>query len=112
MGFSTATFTNLTANTKSANLLSGNVNEFVSEGGHVNFYAVTNASGIKLTVYADSDIIIDDQEITFIDSTLSLKKSDYMLDSIVVSPGSRLSCYVRETAGVSTTDGSIGVEVA
>jgi len=110
MGFSVARQDNLTANTKSANVFSGNVNEFVSDGGPVTFYAVASAAGIRATVYADQDIIIDDQEIPFIGITIA--KDQHMLDVIEVGPQTRLSVFLRETAGVSTTDILVGVEVA
>lgn len=108
MGYSTIRTDNLTANTKSANILAGDVNEFVSNGGQVNFYAVSSASGIKVTIYADGDIIMDDKEIVAIGTTLS--RIDHPLNSVVVESGTRLGIYLRETAGVSTTDILFGVE--
>jgi hypothetical protein len=108
MGYSTVRQDNLTANTKSANILAGDVNEFVSNGGQVTFYGVSSALGIKVTVYADGDIIIDDKEIIAINTTLL--KSDHMFDSVTVEPGTRLAVYLRETAGVSTSDTLFGVE--
>lgn len=108
MGYSTVRTDNLTANTKSSNILAGDVNEFVSNGGQVNFYGVTSAAGIKVTVYADGDLIIDDKEIIAIGTTLN--KSDHLFDSVVVEAGTRLGVFLRETAGVSTTDTLFGVE--
>ena len=66
MGYSTIRYDNLAANTKSSNILAGDVNEFQTESGMVNFYGVTSALGIRITVFADSDIIIDDKEIVAI----------------------------------------------
>lgn len=108
MAFSTVYTANLAALTKSANILAGDVNEFVSDGGNVNIYGVSTAIGIKITVYADSDLIIDDKEIPFIGQTLI--KSDHYFDSFTVEPGTRISIFLRETANVATSDIYVGVE--
>lgn len=109
MSYTTVNTTNISANTKSANILAGNVNEFVTALSQVNIYAVSSASGIKVTVLADSDVAIDDAEIVAIGT--SLDKSQHLLDSFVVMPGTRLSVFLRETANVSTTDILTGIEV-
>jgi hypothetical protein len=110
MGFSTVRTDNIPANTKSANILAGDVNEFVSNGGQVNIYGVSSASGVRITVFADSDIVIDDKEIVSLGTTLD--KSQHLFDSFVVEAGTRLSAFLRETAGVATTDILTGVEVS
>jgi len=108
MGFSTVYSANLSASTKTANVISGDVNEFVSNGGTVTIYAVSSAIGVKMSVFADSDLIIDDKEIPFIGTTLV--KKDHFLDSFEVEPGTRLSIFLRETAAAATTDVYTGVE--
>lgn len=94
--------TNLAANTKSANLLSGDINEFVAQNSLVNVYAVASASGVRLSMLADSDIAVDDKEIVAIGTTLD--KSQHLIDSFAVAAGTRLAATLRETAGVATTD--------
>jgi len=54
---------NLTASTRTSNILAGDVNEFVSVPSQVTIYAVSSAIGIKITVFADSDLLIDQKEI-------------------------------------------------
>lgn len=109
MSYTTVNTSNLAANTKSANILAGNVNEFVGSMSQVNVYAVSSASGIKLTVLADSDVAVDDAEIVSIGT--SLDKSQHLIDSFLVAPGTRLSVFLRETAGVATTDILTGIEI-
>lgn len=100
---------NLAASTKTANILSGDINEFVTQTSQVNIYAVSSATGVNISVYADTDIAIDDKEIPFIGTTLV--SSDQLLDSFVVMPGTRLAIFLRETAAVATTDVYTKVEV-
>lgn len=107
--FSTASVVNAAAYSKSANLLAGDINEFVSQDSIVNIYAVASASGIKITALADSDVAIDDKEIMAIGTTLD--KSQHLLDSFGVSAGTRLAITLRESANVATTDTLVGIEV-
>lgn len=100
---------NLTASTKTANILSGDVNEFVTQTSQVNVYQVSSATGVRCSVFADSDIAVDDKEIPFIGTTLV--SSDQLIDSFVVMAGTRLSIFLRETAAVATTDVYTKVEV-
>lgn len=75
----------------------------------MNVYAVSSAGGIRVATYADSDIAIDDKEIVSIGTTLD--KSQHLLDSFIVTSGTRLALFLRETAAAGTTDVLIGVEV-
>ena len=109
MSSSTIVITNQTANTKSANLLSGDINEFIADGGNVTIYAVASAAGLKLSLNADTDVVIDDKEIVAIGTTLN--NTDHYVDSFLVGPRTRLSLTARETAGVSTTDAQIKIVV-
>jgi len=109
MGSTTIRTDNLAANTKSANILAGDVNEFVGVTSQVNIYSIASAVGIRISVFADSDIAIDDKEIPNI--ATSLDKSAHLLDSFTVAAGTRLAVFLRETAGVATTDMLTGVEV-
>jgi len=93
---------NLTASTKTANLLAGDINEFVPYPAVVNVYAVSSAAGVNLSMLADSDVAIDDKEIITIGTTLN--KSDHLIDSFAVGAGTRLAATLRETAAAATTD--------
>lgn len=93
---------NLAANSKSTNLMSGDINEFVSYRAQINIYAVTSAVGANMTILADNDVVMDDKELNFIATTID--KSAHLIDSFVVNPGTRLAIFVRETAGVASTD--------
>lgn len=100
---------NLAASTKTANLLSGDINEFVTQRSMVNIYAVSSASGIRMTLLASSDVAIDDKEILPIGTSLLIP--DHLIDSIPVAAGTRLSLTLRETAAAATTDVLVAVDV-
>lgn len=109
MSYSMFNKANLTASTKTANILSGDINEFIGSVSQVNIYAVSSAIGVNISVMADSDVAIDDKEIIPIGTTLD--KSQHLLDSFTVGPGTRLAIFLRETAASATTDVLLGVEV-
>lgn len=100
---------NQTALTKSSNLLSGDVNEFVPYPALVRLTAVSSAIGMRLSVFADADLLVDDKEIPFIGTSLIDK--DHVIDEFEVEGGTRLAITGRETANVSTTDYYIAVEI-
>lgn len=100
---------NQAALSKTANLLSGDVNEFVPYDAEVKLRAVSSAIGIKLSVFADSDLIVDDKEIPYVGTTLIDK--DHVVDSFVVEGGTRLAVTARETANVATSDHYVSVEI-
>lgn len=100
---------NLSASTKTSNILAGDINEFVGVPSMVNIYAVESAAGIRISMFADSDIAIDDKEIPNIGTTID--SSAHLIDSFAVNGGTRLSLFLRETAAVATTDSLIKVEV-
>jgi len=100
---------NVTASTKTANLLSGDINEFIPYNAAVSIYCVSSASNVNLTVLADSDVLIDDKEIINIGTTLN--KSDHLVDSFNVAAGSRLALFLRETGAAGTQDVLTAVDV-
>jgi len=100
---------NPAALSKSANLLSGDTIEFVPYDATVRITSVASAIGMRLSIFADTDIIVDDKEIPFIGTTLIDK--DHLISEFSVEAGTRLSVTGRETANVATTDYYIGVEV-
>lgn len=101
--------TNLTANTKTGNILAGNINEFVSTRSRVQLATVASASGIRMTFIGGADVGIDDAEILAIGT--SLIYPDHVVDTYVVGGGTRMLLSLRETAGVSTTDILTSVDV-
>lgn len=100
---------NLAASTKSANIFAGDTIEFVPYDAIVRITAVSSAAGIRLTAYADTDVLMDDKEIPFIGTTLIDK--DHVIGEFSVEAGTRLSVFLRETAAVATTDIYVALEV-
>jgi len=109
MPYSTSNTVNLGANAKSANLLAGDINEFVPTRARVNVFAVSSAAGTNITILADSDVAVDDAEILAIGTTLD--KSQHLVDSFAVAAGTRLAITLRDTSGAATNDILVGVEV-
>jgi len=101
--------TNLSASTKTANILSGDINEFVPVRAMVTIAAVSSAVGVNINVTAASDVVIDDKEIVGIGTSLLVP--DHIIDQFPVGPGTRLSLTLRETAASATTDVLVSVEV-
>lgn len=102
---------NLSASTKTSNLLAGNIFEFtpMDEVSTVTIYGVSSAAGVNITVQADSDIIVDDQNLSFIGTTVLIP--DHLITSFDVNPGTRLVITLRETAAAATTDTRIAIDV-
>lgn len=75
----------------------------------VTVYAVSSASGIRMSLLADSDVAVDDKEIVGIGTSLLVP--DHIIDSFAVGPGTRLALTLRETANVSTTDILVAIDV-
>jgi len=100
---------NLTASTKTANVLAGDVNEFVPYDAIVTISTLSSAIGVRLSAFADSDLLVDDKEIPFIGTTLSM--TDHVLDQFEVSAGTRLAIFLRETAAAATTDVYTAIEI-
>lgn len=101
--------TNLAASTKTANILAGDINEFTTARSLVNVYAVSSAAGIRATILAGQDVVMDDKEIVAIGTTVSIP--DHLLTSFAVEPGTRLAIFLRETAAAATTDVPLIVDV-
>lgn len=100
---------NLAASARTTNVLSGDINEFIAQPSVINLYAISSASNVHVTMFADSDVAIDNKEIIAIGTTLN--KSDHLLDSFIVGAGTRLALFLDERGAVATTDVLLGVEV-
>ncbi len=102
---------NLAASTKTANLLAGDVNEFVPYDALVTVYGTMIATGIAISVFADSDLLVDDKQIVAIKTSVLLDTNSDVIDQFEVEAGTRLALYLRETAGVATTDGATAIDI-
>jgi len=100
---------NLTASAKTANILSGDVNEFVPYDASVTVYAVSSAIGVRISMFADSDLLIDDKEIPYIGT--SLDTSAHFIDQFSVNAGTRLALTLRETAASGVQDVYTAIDV-
>jgi len=102
---------NLTASTKTSNLLAGGIFEFTPQDGQstVTIHGVSSAAGVNMTIQADSDVLVDDQVLANIGTTALVP--DHLITSFDVEPGTRLVLTLRETAAAATTDTRILVDV-
>jgi len=100
---------NVPASSKTANILSGDVNEFVPYDATITVYAVTSAVGIRLSMFADADLLIDDKEIPYVGT--SLDTSAHFIDQFSVNAGTRLAMTLRETAASGALDVYTAVDV-
>lgn len=101
--------TNLAASTKTANILQGDINEFVPQNSAVSVYAISSATGVRMTILAGTDVVVDDKEITAIGTSLLIP--DHLRTSFMVRGGTRLAIFLRETAGAATTDVPMAIDV-
>lgn len=93
---------NIAANTRTANIIAGDPNEFLAYPALVTVYQVSSASSVRTSIYADTDVVVDDKEILAIGTTLDT--SAHLVAQFEVEAGTRLSVFLRETGGVATTD--------
>lgn len=94
---------NLSASTKTSNLLLGTDLAFAPADGIVTIHAVASASGVNIEAGVGSDKVISDREIIFIGTTL-IADGTHEIGSFEVTAGSPLSLFLRETLNVSTSD--------
>jgi hypothetical protein len=93
---------NLAASTRTGNIIAGDPNEFLNYPATVRVYQVSSASGIRSSILADTDVVVDDKEILAIGT--SVDTSAHLFAEFDVEAGTRLSVFLRETAAVATTD--------
>lgn len=99
---------NIAANSKTENLLANTDLAFAPSDGVVQIFGVASASGINIEVGVGNDKAISDREILFYGT--SIDKSAHLISEFQVAGGSPLSLFLRETAGVATTDVILIVE--
>ncbi len=101
---------NITALFKSASVLAGDVAcEIINYPAHVKLNAVSSASGVKITMFADTDLLIDDKEVLLIGT--SMNELDATFAEFDIEAGTKLALIYRETANVATTDLLLTLEV-
>jgi hypothetical protein len=93
---------NLTANAKTTNLLAATDLQQAPSDGLVVLYGVSSAAGVNIEFGVGGDKAISDREIVFIGTTVD--KSAHKIAEFPVAAGENLSLFLRETAGVATTD--------
>ncbi len=99
---------NLSANTKTGNLLANTDLAFASEDGIINIYGVVSASGVNIEVGVGSEKAISDREILMIGTTIS--KSDHLIATFEVAEKEPISIFLREVAGAATSDAILIIE--
>jgi len=99
---------NLGSGVKSANLLAGDVNEFINYPAHIRVFSAVSAQGVNISIFADSDLLCDDKRIPYTNASLL---DDHLIDEFDVSEGTRLAVFLRETAAAGTIDIFTAVEV-
>lgn len=93
---------NLASSTRTGNIFAGDPNEFINYPATIRLYQVSSASGVKVTLLFDTDVIVDNKEILAIGT--SIDTSAHLMAEDDAEAGTRLSCFLQETAGVATTD--------
>ncbi len=99
---------NLTASTKTGNLLANTDLAFMPYDGSVDVYAVSSAAGVNIELGVGNEKAISDREIVCLGTTLL---DDHLIASFTAVVGSPLSLFLRETAAAATTDVLLKIEV-
>ncbi|MEK6876162.1 MAG: hypothetical protein AABX63_02030 [Nanoarchaeota archaeon] len=94
---------NLSASTKTGNLLADTDLQQVAEESQISIYAISSAAGVNMEMGAGADKVISDREILFIGTSVD-KSAHLVTDPFVVEGGTNLSLFLRETAAAATTD--------
>lgn len=100
---------NLSASAKTANVLAGSVFEFLGAPSRVTLSAISSAANVNVQMMADNETVIDDQEIVALGTSLIFP--DNVISSFNARAGTRLSLFLRETAGTATTDVLLRLDV-
>ena len=87
--------TSIAANTTSANLLAGDINEFLGRASVVSLFCTSAAVGVRAQLLVGSDVVIDDQPIS--DANRFPITPDDFLSRGGGFPGDRLTLRFRNT---------------
>jgi len=93
---------NLTASTKTGNLLANTDLAFAPDDGVIAVFGVSSAVGVNIEMGVQNDKAITDRELLFIGTTID--KSAHNIATFAVNSGDSLSLFLRETAAAATTD--------
>lgn len=83
------------ANTRTANQLSGKAFEFLPYDAYVQIYAITSAAPVTSRFSADQDIVIDDETVNYVGTTIDT--GAHLLADEEISAGSRLNLSFLST---------------
>lgn len=100
---------NLAASTRTANILAGDINEFVAFPALIRLYGVSSAANVHATMFADSEVTIDNKEIVSLGTSLLVP--DHLIDEFEVEAGTRLALFYDERGAVATTDVLTAIDV-
>jgi hypothetical protein len=93
---------NLSASTKTGNLLADTDLQQMPFDGVINVYGVSSAVGVNIEMGVGAGKAITDREIVFIGTTID--RSAHNIVTFEAVAGDNLSLFLRETAAVATTD--------
>jgi len=93
---------NLTASTKTGNLLANTDLNQMPFDGVLSVYGVSSAVGVNIEIGVGSEKVITDREIVFIGT--SIDRSAHLIGEFAVAGGSNLSIFLRETTAAGTID--------
>ena len=91
--------TSIAANSTSANLLAGNINEFLGRSAVISLFCTGAAVGLRAQLLVGQDVTVDDQEIS--DANRFPITPDDFLDRGAGLPGDRLTLRFRNTTGAA-----------
>ena len=89
--------TTVTANTTTANLLAGDINEFLGRASVVSLFVAAAAVGIRAQLLVGKDVVIDDQPVSDA-NRFPQTPEDYLMRGAGF-PGDRLTLRFRNTTG-------------
>ncbi len=92
----------LVLNSKSANVLAGQMEEFVSVPSLVRLYATGSVTGLLVNMIAGGAVMIDDQAIGF-QNRFPLVPDDFIYEFGATGPSDRLILTFRNPTGGSIT---------
>jgi len=93
---------NLTASTKTGNLLAATDLQQMPFDGVVEVYGVISAVGVNIEMGIGSEKAITDREVLFIGTSIDV--SAHQIATFEAPAGSNLSLFLRETAASGTVD--------
>jgi len=101
--------TSIAANSTSANLLAGDINEFLGRNSAVSLFCTSAAVGIRAQLLIGAAVVVDDQEIS--DANRFPITPDDFISRGGGTPGDRLTLRFRNTTvGAIVTEWRLAIE--